>query len=114
MRVQLQLHVPGADYTIFFEPRDNPSPTGVTKLQMRQALLGIYAQASVSVSRYFPRRLLPQLHGAIVDSSIKYTTAGPFSGLIRNVVQSLFRDPQNQTGQYRLDTDNLAGTNFLQ
>jgi hypothetical protein len=111
MRVQLQRHVKGKDFTYtFYGARANPN--GVTKQQMREALAGIYAQAAAPNSG-FPARLLPLLKSAVIDSSQQYTTAGPFYGPKKTVVQSTFRDPQNQGTEYRLDTDNLSGVNFL-
>jgi hypothetical protein len=79
---------------------------------MREALASIYSQAAAPDSK-FPARLLPMLKSAVIDSSIQYQTAGPFFGPKKTVVQSTFRDPQNQGTEYRLDTDNLAGINFL-
>src|ERR1051326_600142 len=84
-------------------------PPGVTAAQVREALLELWGKAQEN-ARFFPKTLLPEIRSAIIDVSI---SAGRFAPAgFPLFKRSLYTAPVGDG--WRVDLDNLAGTNLRQ
>jgi RHS repeat-associated protein len=109
MRIQLQL---GDQFTVPGTPiLNNPDPPGVTSFQVREGLEEIYAIAQTSAAKFPFNSLQSDLVTAVIIVSQQAGMFAPYgySGFKR----SLLTSPIGRSG-WRIDVDNLEGTNLRQ
>lgn len=109
MRIQLQL---GDKYTAPITPvLLNRDPPGVTSLQVRNGLATLYAAARTATARFPFNNLDSELVTAIIIVSQQAGTFAPLGyGLFK---RGLLSAPIGDSG-WRIDVDNLEGTNLRQ
>jgi RHS repeat-associated protein len=109
MRIQLQL---GDQFTApVSQSLNNVDPPGVTIVQVRNGLQTLYYSAQLSIARFPFNRYQSEFFTAVIDVSQQAGRHAPtgYTGIYR----SLLTSPIGDSG-WRIDVDNLEGTNLRQ